>query len=341
MLNYGASAKPYQPYFTGLKNAQISGIKSIGRNLWNINSGITGRTFAGLTQIESNIGYTMWAIPIPKNTTIAFDMKEVSATPNGEMFIAFANDTKIGTPCYKDNNLPTFYNNWDKRTTNNVDYKYLLLCCLSTSISYFENNLHLTHGSTSLPYEQYTESVMQLPQTVELDKWDYIENGQIVRQTNTIEFNGSEEIYLNILTENVKSFSYYIDEHPAVRIDDINSVSTSQYNDVQANDINSGSATGVAVYGTTIRIADNRFTTADELKAYFAEQYANGTPIKVAYHLATPTYEPITFDNKYLVWDKGTEQVITPTDERGLTCFVYGAKTKEEIEYMILLGGAE
>ena len=40
-------------------------------------------------------------------------------------------------------------------------------------------------------------------------------------------------------------------------------------------------------------ICDKRFTTVDEYKAYFAEQYANGTPVTVVYKLKTPVEHDI------------------------------------------------
>lgn len=43
--------------------------------------------------------------------------------------------------------------------------------------------------------------------------------------------------------------------------------------------------------GKGLRIRDINFSSADELKAYLAEQYANGSPITIWYQLATPTTE--------------------------------------------------
>lgn len=41
-------------------------------------------------------------------------------------------------------------------------------------------------------------------------------------------------------------------------------------------------------------IVDSAYTTADEFKAYLAQQYASGTPVTVWYVLNTPTTESVT-----------------------------------------------
>ena len=112
-------------------------------------------------------------------------------------------------------------------------------------------------------------------QALLLPKWDYVENGQIVRQTAIEDFDRSK----------------YDAEHLI-------------YN------------------GTTDFVIS-----------------LDGT--KVAYRLATPTYEPIIVDNKILSWDKGAQQVLTPKDENGKTCFDDGANTTEEINYYVIVGGKE
>jgi hypothetical protein len=141
-------------------------------------------------------------------------------------------------------------------------------------MSFKISNVQICSAEVTNPseFEPYTESIMQLPKTVELGKWDYIENGQVVRQTI------------------------------------VEAYDSTKYNNGTYN-------------GTTDFILS-----------------ADGTQVE---YKGTITTEPITFDNKYLVWDKGIEQVLTPKDDNGKTCFDYGANTNEENTYYVMLGGAE
>ncbi len=45
------------------------------------------------------------------------------------------------------------------------------------------SKLIINAGETLEKYMPYEESVMQLPETLELGEWDYISNGQLVKQT--------------------------------------------------------------------------------------------------------------------------------------------------------------
>jgi hypothetical protein len=179
---------------------------------------------------------------------------------------------------------------------------------------------------------------MTLPETVKLGKWDYVEGGKIVRQTSDIiTITGNEEWFYGeeglvcygiVATDENKQNSYR--------------VVSSYYQTWQSSTIPENQDMCLFVHLNGIYIKDSRFNGDTEaFKAFLQSLATNGTPLKVAYKLATPTYEPITFNNQYVVWDKGTEQVITPTDENGLTSFDYGAKTKEENSYYVIVGGNE
>ena len=181
MLNAGSTALPYQPYFTDLKHAKIDSIVSTGRNLWNSNdSGIAGRTFIGANEIVENNIYILWAIPVPKNTPITFSIKELG-TAKEYVYIAFANDIEVGTPVYK-TALTAYYANWDKRTTNSGDNKYLLLCTRAENVP---KDMMINIGDTALPYEPYIQETYQLPETLELPKFDRFnpQTGEITRGT--------------------------------------------------------------------------------------------------------------------------------------------------------------
>jgi hypothetical protein len=173
-----------------------------------------------------------------------------------------------------------------------------------------------------------------------LPKWDYIENGQIIRQSRTIEFTGQES-FAETMDSGVKTFTLRL---PVGKYapNDSSSIQcvNNKYTDGTRYSILSNN-NSLAVNLDYIRLRDDKYTTANEFTAHLKKLYASGNPLVVTYKLATPTYEPIIVDNKILSWDKGTQQVLTPTDENGDNCFTFGANTTEKIEYIALLGGAE
>lgn len=46
--------------------------------------------------------------------------------------------------------------------------------------------------------------------------------------------------------------------------------------------------------GSKVYLRDNAYSTVDDYKAYLAAQYAAGTPVQIAYKLATPTTIQLT-----------------------------------------------
>ena len=71
----------------------------------------------------------------------------------------------------------------------------------------------LNYGSSALPYEPYTQSVLSLPEAVELTEYDtaYPETGEIQRQSNTLTFNGTETWYTSIINN---CYAYYVITKP-------------------------------------------------------------------------------------------------------------------------------
>jgi hypothetical protein len=277
----------YQPYFTGLKNAKISGIKSVGRNLVDLDAMLNDVLVKNndgtytISKLSSGRFSKQFNTYLPAGTyrlswqTVDYKMQnwvDASTTNNLSPYIRFLSGNKhVNERCL-------YVERWREQTvTLNEPVDKIDMYCRSdnTNGDYFiYKNIMINKGSIALPYMPYTESTMQLPQTVELGKWDYIENGQLVRET-------------------------IVEAYDGTKYDETNGT----YN------------------GT-----DDFILSQD------------GT--QVAYK-GTATSTPIDFDNEYLVWDKGEEQVLTPEDENGFTSFDYGANTTEENEYMILLGGAK
>lgn len=331
MLNKGSTALPYQPYFTGLKNAQISGIKSIGRNLFNIDmldgyiqkdildsnfftfttnpSDIPAKnktiTFDKPTNVYSKISYKAYDTSRPsswRGIVVAFE-KADGTTEEMATFVALSGTSSISV-----DNVVKVYFTFGSERRNTV------------------GNFIVSLVDTD--YEPYTESVMQLPETVELGIWDYIENGQIVRQT-------SEEEY-TITGDNDWQYSeqykqYYVNVNDAFGILVLDVVTTSTLKTSWSGGSASGGYGLIVIYES--QNPNLPFSNIDECKTYF-----NANPLTFKHKTVTPTYEPITFNNQYQVWDKGMEQIITP-EEDGRNCFDYRANPTVTAKYYVEVKG--
>ena len=98
-----------------------------------------------------------------------------------------------------------------------------------------------------------------------------------------------------------------------------------------------GGVAGVELNYTDLQLYDERFSTSDDLNTYLQTLYTSGNPLTLYVKTPMPTIEEFDFDNTYIVWDKGFEQVLTPEDENGFTCFDYGANTTEENTYYTII----
>lgn len=308
-LSTGDYLTDYEPYFAGFKNAQFKGIKSTGKNLFvslnsrtpktyiptNIseNDIYRGLTYTGL-QSESaveilsltkdSITYApkaanSYSLGLPINVrgrSFLYIQYETNVSSTRRGFIMLDKDGEI-----IDNNVAIDTPNSDGRARRQasipsnaewyiiiINGNYETLPSEPITIS----NIQITTDGYLDNYEPYTESVMTLPETVELGEYDYWENSKKVVQT---------------IIENFDSSKY--DE------------TAGTYN------------------GTTDFIL-------------------TGDRSQVAYK-GTATNVDLVFDNKYLVWNNGSETVLTPTDESGRTCFDYGANTTEENSYYVIVGG--
>lgn len=322
----GTVAKSWTPYFEGVKNAKISGIKSIGRNLFNPANLIGDRLniVSGVIASVASGGYTAFYVPVLPNTDYTV------STNKGEVYCAFAENTTVGSKCGQYFSMASGAN----RTRNSGNYKYLIVTRWTASMP--ENfSVMVNFGATALAEEPYTENIMQLPQEVELGEFDYIQDGQVSKSTSqAIYINGSENwvydsewnyFYLNLVSYGITKISKtepYIHKSTPVEFS-----SSGNWN--------------------TLELASQAFpsgmiqgTTAEEKLADF-KAYFNQHPFWFVVRQNVATIEPITFENEYMITKGGQEEVITPKDDRGYTSFDYGANTTEDITYFTILGGNE
>lgn len=140
-------------------------------------------------------------------------------------------------------------------------------------------------GSVATEYTPYTgdTTTLTLPETIYGGSVDAV-TGQGQKEWNIIDLNDSIYVF--------KEQGYYVLNIPtlggvSVEKPDTSLACCSHY---------PPSTKAVNGYGSYMRyggngfvIFDSRFSTSEELRAYFAEQYAAGTPVQIAYRLATPT----------------------------------------------------
>ena len=188
MLNEGPTSRPYQPYFTGLKNANIEAIKSTGHNFvppppYNYPEG----TYAGITYKVNSDG-SVTANGTATSTSF-FALALGVHLLEGDYYISdgvnmgFAAHMRWGNMNYN----RSFHSSGETHgieirvdagtVLNNVTFKPMI-----------------NRGTTALPYEPYTEEIYQLPQTLELPEWDRVnpQTGELVRQTETMTLDGSK-----------------------------------------------------------------------------------------------------------------------------------------------------
>lgn len=229
MLNNGTTAKPYVPYFSGLKHANFKAIKSTGKNLLNIFGRTKGayKDFSNatvrnyLTDKEYYIGVSRTNYENPYGISVEFTADGFTVRNGGSGYgVAFPVKCKANTAYTLSFNAISdkdafesgigFYNadgQWlsDKYISKNATISefttpenctLMTLCFYNHSPSTISAFTHimLNEGSTALPYEPYISDEFALSAPVELPEWDYIDpqTGEIVRGTNTITLTGNE-----------------------------------------------------------------------------------------------------------------------------------------------------
>lgn len=307
-----------------LKNAKISGIKSTGRNLIRFPYANTDMTKNGLTFTVQNDGGIKISGTATKYTDFYLYRDKLNL-PIGVNFTISGGDNVISVPVrrYRANGTETAWLSNSKPTGSLSSGETLRSIGLYVAPNEPLDTVvypMFNFGDTALPYEPYTENIMSLPQTIELGKWDYIENGKIVRQTSeeyTITGNNSWDTVPQ-WDEQDNAYTIYVLGLEALVGDTVlDCISTSELN--------------AQIRGGVLEFSEKDnlpFTTLDGCKAYF-----NANPFKIKCKKATPTYENITFDNQYLVWDKGAEIVLGDDNDD------YDANPTITNDYMILLGG--
>lgn len=335
------SAPPaYSPYFKGLKNASFAGIKSTGKNLFS-GENVTAKNCTYENGVAKQIAADdsadfVWKAQLYKDTTFVSQV-EVQFLNTGRIpALTFEKTSEVNRLVFGLNGksidtLLSIYISEFPNGTYTITWNVLNIT--QGSISW--DNIMLNRGSSALPYEPYKQSVLSLPEAVELTEYDtaYPETGEIQRQSKTITFNGTENFFEYVKNVFGTGVSYttipeMICNHYFARTD---IRTATNLNDKQM-------CLSTPENGNRFLFKDLRFDTLEEFKNHLAELAAAGNPLTVTYKTAEATTEQADFSaDSYIAWKNGSETI-----EQGDTDnSEYGAENTVEQDYYLLTAPQE
>jgi hypothetical protein len=343
---WNANAKRFE-------NAKIQGIKSVGKNIFDISKCVGGalvdnkdgtytitkngsNRFSLAVDIEGSEFinkplYYQFEV-INSNITVGLRIQFLDVNNN-----SYSADFRLDGTEKEETISGTNINRARLYLTNDID---------DGSFITFKNAKICVESN--IEYEPYIENTMTLPQTVELSKWDYIENQKVYRKSYTLAFDTETKInWFRVMPAFGKNDIFAIER----RLNEVgfpksnsknNSANTilvsSEFNSTSGVSVYQGNE-GIAISDDYVRLYDSRFTTLDEFKNYLRELNSQGKPLTVVYQTEQVLEETdFAFNNEYLVWDKGQETILSQNDSDGLNSFDYGANPTIENDYYILVG---
>ena len=323
MLKKDAVLDVYPDFNGPYKNAQISGIKSTGRNLFGVSAEYIkscptlGTAYQIMLNLKPNTSYCL--------------SSNVPNTNSADGAWIYLNGSSSGTHgVYIDH----------PRTTTTDENGMLYILIRKTKVDEILSNywIMLNEGTTATPYTPYTESTMALPRTIELGKYDYIENGKLYKQTGTQVFTGDEgwqtaELYAPGDPDMIWLVPMLgIPYGPDLGMDGDNEIRciSNSYDRVDYYQDISTFTEGIAFDGSWIRVYDTNYIygSSDDIqhwKQRLRDLYNQGRPLMIVYKTTTPEIINVSFDNHYEVFDGGLEIIEGPKDENGYTSCDYGA----------------
>ncbi len=255
---------------------------------------------------KSNYYSTDTPIPVMKNTTYRLSSSGVLFRGN----LHFKNK--------KGKTLSQIFNFYTFTVPNDADY--IMFTVLEERVTDPNAPIMLNVGTEPLPYEPYQGSVTQLPIQRPLRRVGDVRDVCVTRQ----EYEGTEKLVVtyNVGFVELDGTEYMtlgnIDASQKVQQFNISNVlSSPKGTDAICSHISSASSVNeesISIYDNRLLVAvwlrdpllEYGFVAGDSgtyihaFKAYLAAQKAAGTPVQIAYQLATPeTYatDPLDFDN--------------------------------------------
>lgn len=343
-LNEGSAALPYMPYFSGLKNAFFKEIVSTGRNL------IPYPYYDGMSKTENGITFIV-------NTDGTITVNG-TATDRAIYYIAGLYSVSppkdcIMTGCPSGGGRNTYsleaYNEDQYYHSDvgsgtlipaNFACRVIIVIRQGTTVNNIVFKPMLNYGSSALPYEPYTQSVLSLPEVVELTEYDtaYPETGEIQRQSETDVFNGTE------------MWNDYSDDTRFIYTANLSKGAVKTTTDVVCNLYPTAPTNGVTLTGdngkvfTSIQVILSKsiypnLSSVTEWKSQLAAWNEAGNPLTVTYKTAeVQSTEQADFSaDSYIAWKNGSETI-----EQGDTDnSEYGAENTVEQDYYLLTAPEE
>lgn len=356
MLNEGSTALPYMPYFSGLKNAFFKEIVSTGKNLIPYPYYDTTKTINGVT-FTLNDDYSVTV----NGTSTSDAAAEFYFVVNSQKCFFSKGTYTINSNFNGENSFVSLFVqryheglSFDKTLTSvksgsvtfENDTAGLLFVRLYVEARATVNNVTmkpmLNYGSSALPYEPYTQSVLSLPEAVELTEYDtaYPETGEIQRQSNTLTFNGTETWYTSIIND---CYAYYVITKPVGFSRNgliSNKITTRAYNAISGQ--NEGCYMSNADFNAIVfwflQTAYPNLSTSTAWKAQLAAWNEAGNPLTVTYKTVETTTKQADFSaDSYIAWKNGSETI-----EQGDTDnSIYGAENTVQQDYYLLTAPEE
>lgn len=317
MLNEGSTPLPYEPYFAGLRSAKVDELKSKGANLFEYPYYSKTTTSAGITFTDNGDGSITINGTNDGTGNSAFfiyhDTKPTHLPAGTYTASAFGSNGEIfGSIQF----IAYGFGSW-VNMENSASFDKDLFCGIYIQIPEWQTNVYnnvtiypmLNEGSTALPYKQYkgTLDTLAIPEAVKslegyglglnTEYYNYIdfERKVFVQKIKEVVFTGDETVekypYGNY--DSVIRFigAWFDDGRPE-------SVGTghmlcSHFNigQLKPNCVSIGSGNRRGSFWIDPSFFTTETTNAEyeaTLKAWLAEQYANGNPVTVVYELATP-----------------------------------------------------
>lgn len=319
MLNDGDTAKPFVPYFSGLKHANFKTIKSTGKQLIPFPYRFVSGTRSGVAITVNNDGtillngtsekqfYMTMCILYPE--TLPKGTYTLSGEPIGDISIGADAKTADGkwikTLALKDRTFAVDWNGYER-----IDFYYVVQTgAVLDNLTVYPM---LNFGSTAQPFEPYKVEEYTDGNSYELAEYDYInpQKSELVKATKQIVFDGTEYWRLDNTNE------YGIVNFVTNILSGVGraNIGISNYYDLQTDTLAYTTKTGFFYNGSGLYFREISYLTEADWKAHLAELYANGTPLMVEIELLTPTIETLTDYPKEYTANNGGSEVVEQGD---------------------------
>jgi hypothetical protein len=369
MLNKGTTALPYQPYFTGLRDSKVTAVESESANVY-CGTKSTNDSGSGITyewnkdeQIITITASTSAAAEVFLSLEEALNIVGGEAYSISAVILADTSTVNWSIGACDSRNKYNVAGGYSclARITSPRTYTFANDACLDM-IHIFVNGsgtvktkfkYMINKGSTALPYSPYFRETLTMPADA-LDGFGQGVNAQYynkivldplvgakkyVKMVKKIELNGTESMSAqnHMAHFTVQQFNISGPSDIKNGIDVLCNEATSGWNAFTGNANEIGVSSGYIVIGipkallTPYGYVDGTSSTyVSSFKAYLKAKYDNGTPITVAYAIATPVETDVSTlfadDNLLPVETGGTITAVNEYEQAVPTSIEYTVK---------------